>query len=279
MSESGGGALLVHARQSTTTPEFGRSRVSCGCDRPTTALTSLPDRRRPQAAHAAALRRHLLPRDRTPGARCASWASSSTASTLWPASAPPSASSAPLAPGRTIPCTGTPRSSPASSPSRASPSSPAAAPASWRPPTGAPRRPTACRSAWPSTCPTSTALNPYVDLSAILPLLLRAQDDVRQVRPGLRHLPRRLRHLRRAVRVADAGADGQDRPLPHHPLRQRVLGGPARVAALDGRAAGQRLRGRPGPLPRLRRRRGDRRRSSPSRIARATRTARASEGV
>ena len=35
-----------------------------------------------------------------------------------------------------------------------------------------------------------------------LPLLLRAQDDVRQVRPGLRRAARWLRHLRRAVRGA-----------------------------------------------------------------------------
>ena len=40
-----------------------------------------------------------------------------------------------------------------------------------------------------------------------LPLLLRAQDDVRQVRPGLRRAARRLRHPRRALRGGDAGAD------------------------------------------------------------------------
>ena len=40
-----------------------------------------------------------------------------------------------------------------------------------------------------------------------LPLLLRAQDDVRQVLGGVRRLPRRLRHAGRAVRGADADPD------------------------------------------------------------------------
>ena len=40
-----------------------------------------------------------------------------------------------------------------------------------------------------------------------LPLLLRAQDDVREVRRGVRDPARRFRHARRAVRGADPGAD------------------------------------------------------------------------
>ena len=40
-----------------------------------------------------------------------------------------------------------------------------------------------------------------------LPLLLRPQDDVREVRPGVRRAARRLRHARRAVRGAHAGPD------------------------------------------------------------------------
>ena len=46
-------------------------------------------------------------------------------------------------------------------------------------------------------------LRPLADVQA----LLRAQDDVREGRRGLRHLPRRLRHARRALRVADADPD------------------------------------------------------------------------
>ena len=49
--------------------------------------------------------------------------------------------------------------------------------------------------------------------------LLRPQDDVREGGRGLRHLPRRLRHAGRAVRVADADPDRQDRQLPGRPLR------------------------------------------------------------
>ena len=39
--------------------------------------------------------------------------------------------------------------------------------------------------------------------------LLRAQGLLRAARAGVRHLPRRLRHARRAVRVADADPDRQ----------------------------------------------------------------------
>ena len=66
-----------------------------------------------------------------------------------------------------------------------------------------------------------------------LPLLLRAQDDVRQVLGGVRRLPRRLRHARRAVRGADADPDRQGQALPGRALRLGVLERPAR---LDARA-------------------------------------------
>src|SRR6478752_5670027 len=44
---------------------------------------------------------------------------------------------------------------------------------------------------------------PVRHLRPELPLLLRPQDDVREVRPGLRGAPRRPRHARRAVRGDD----------------------------------------------------------------------------
>ena len=47
-----------------------------------------------------------------------------------------------------------------------------------------------------------------------VPLLLRAQDDVREVRRRVRDPARRLRHDGRAVRGADAHPDGQDPALP-----------------------------------------------------------------
>ena len=93
----------------------------------------------------------------TRGGCCASRPSSSRASARWPSSARRSASSA--RPG----CTPTSPSTPWASRSagswsrRATPSSPAAAPARWRPPTGAPARPAASRSGSASSCPSSRA--------------------------------------------------------------------------------------------------------------------------
>ena len=56
-----------------------------------------------------------------------------------------------------------------------------------------------------------------------LPLLLRPQDHVRQVLPGLRRPPRRPRHPRRALRGAHAGADPQGDLVPHRADRYVVL--------------------------------------------------------
>ena len=64
--------------------------------------------------------------------------------------------------------------------------------------------------------------------------LLRAQDDVREGRRGLRHLPRRVRDARRAVRVADADPDRQGAPLPGRPLRHRLLAADARLDRARG---------------------------------------------
>ena len=58
-----------------------------------------------------------------------------------------------------------------------------------------------------------------------VPLLLRAQGHVREVRGRVRHLSRRLRDARRAVRVADPHPDRQGRALPRRPVRQGLLGG------------------------------------------------------
>ncbi len=54
--------------------------------------------------------------------------------------------------------------------------------------------------------------------------LLRAQGLLRPAGGGVRHLSRRLRHARRAVRVADADPDRKDPALPGRPVRHRVLG-------------------------------------------------------
>ena len=63
-----------------------------------------------------------------------------------------------------------------------------------------------------------------------LPLLLRPEDDVRQVRPGLRGPARRSRHPRRTLRGPHPRPDPEGHPLPDRPLRQRVLGRPGRLA-------------------------------------------------
>ena len=109
------------------------------------------------------------------------------------------------------------RSRPSSRP--ATPSSPAEDRGRWRPPTAAPSRPGG----------TSVGLGHRAALRGgpqrvrrprrQLPLLLRAQDDVRQVRPGLRRPAGRLRHPRRAVRGGDPGADPEGHELPDRPPR------------------------------------------------------------
>ena len=64
-----------------------------------------------------------------------------------------------------------------------------------------------------------------------LPLLLRPQDDVREVRAGLRRPARRPRHPGRALRGADPRPDPEGHPLPDRPLRHGVLERPGRLAA------------------------------------------------
>ncbi len=57
-----------------------------------------------------------------------------------------------------------------------------------------------------------------------LPILLRAQDDVRALGVRLRRAAGRLRHARRAVRVPHAGADRQEPANSDHPGRTRRSG-------------------------------------------------------
>ena len=57
-----------------------------------------------------------------------------------------------------------------------------------------------------------------------VPLLLRPQDDVREVRRRLRDHARRVRHARRVLRGAHPDPDRQDSALPGLPGRDGVLG-------------------------------------------------------
>ena len=62
--------------------------------------------------------------------------------------------------------------------------------------------------------PHEQGANPYLDISLHVRPLLRAQGLLRAARRGLRHLPRRLRHARRALRVADVDPDRQIQHFP-----------------------------------------------------------------
>ena len=106
---------------------------------------------------------------------------------------------------------------PRSSPRPASPSSPAAGRASWRPPTAA-RGGRRALDRLQHRAAVRAGDQPLRRPRRELPLLLRAQDDVREVLGGVRHLPRRVRHARRAVRGADADPDQEDPALPGDPL-------------------------------------------------------------
>src|SRR5207245_3018315 len=83
-----------------------------------------------------------------------------------------------------------------------------------------------------------------------LPALLRAQDDVRESRRGVRRLPGRLRHGGRALRGADPDSDGQGLPLPRRPGRRGLLGGAARLGPRRAPRRRDDLSG--GPRPALR---------------------------
>ena len=69
------------------------------------------------------------------------------------------------------------------------------------------------------------------------PLLLRAQDHVREVLDSLRRLPGRVRNARRAFRVSHSDSDREDRAVPGRPVRERLLG---RTDRLDSNHNGHR---------------------------------------
>ena len=105
------------------------------------------------------------------------------------------------------------RHRPRARPGRATPSSPAADPATWRRPTRGRARPEAASVGVCIELPNERP-NPYVTQPTLLPLLLRAQGDVRQVQQGLRHPAGGVRHAGRAVRGGHARPDAQGPPFP-----------------------------------------------------------------
>src|SRR5262249_5966264 len=96
--------------------------------------------------------------------------------------------------------------------------------------------------------------------------LLRAQGHAREGVRGVRALPGRLRHARRALRGPDPRADRQGLRLPDRALRQGVLARPARLHRRHRARQRPHLAGRPEPPLHHRRPQGgraDRRRLLP----------------
>ena len=183
-------------------------------------------------------RRRSAPRSPTRTASSASPTSCAWASTRSPASAPRPPSSAPPARRPTTPSTRSRARPPAWSARAGSRSSPAAGPGSWRPPTAGRRDAGACSIGLNIELPFEQGGNPYCDICARVPLLLRAQDHVRALRERLRGLPGRLRHDGRAVRGAHADPDGEDHRVPRGPRRDGLLArtrGLARASACSPR--------------------------------------------
>ena len=85
--------------------------------------------------------------------------------------------------------------------------------------------------------------NRYIDLSINFRYFFVRKTMFVKYSERVRHLPRRLRHARRAVRGPDPGPDPQDQPVPDRPLRLGLLEGAARLDRED--AARRRGRSRP----------------------------------
>jgi hypothetical protein len=98
--------------------------------------------------------------------------------------------------------------------STTSPSSPAAARASWRPPTRARRRAAANPSASTSNCRTSRR-QPLRQRADPFPLFFCAQGLLREIQPRLRFHARRFRHARRIFEVLTLV---QTQRIPQFPL-------------------------------------------------------------
>ena len=95
--------------------------------------------------------------------------------------------------------------------------------------------------------PFEQGLNEYVDLGLEFRYFFVRKVMFVKYAEGVRHLPRWLRHPRRAVRGADPDPDRQGRALPRRPVRQGLLG---RDDAVDPRQAAVRGEGQPaGPRP------------------------------
>ena len=83
--------------------------------------------------------------------------------------------------------------------------------------------------------------NAYLTPQPQLQVLLRAQDDVREVRHGVHRLSRRLRHPGRAVRGAHPDPDRQGQALPGDPVRHASTGPGSSTGSSDTVAAERKI--------------------------------------
>ena len=209
----------------------------------------------------------------TRGGSCASSASSSPASARWPRSARRSACSAPRARTPDDPDVPARRAGRAPRWSRpATRSSPAAAPAPWRPPTGAPSRPAASRSGSASSCPSRPGLNEYVDLGVNFRYFFARKTMFVKYAQGFVVLPGGFGTLDELFEALTLVQTQKVTRFPIVLLGTDVLGRAARLAARHGWPSGTINAARPraahGHRRRRRGRRGDRRGRDPERWAR-----------